>query len=110
MIDTDKQRLFELNDISEKLIASLPPRIRESIDQYVWYGVPTGGFVLAVLSNDLMGALDALRWVDIDSLSVLGLVCQYVYSAVPNSCHGSREAVESHLERGRKARDLQRTP
>ena len=102
MIDIEEQRIFELDDFPATLAASLPPKIREAIDRFVWYGVPTGGFVQAVLSNDLMGAVGRA---DADSLSAIGLICQYVYNAVPSVCHGSREAVKSHIERGRKARE-----
>lgn len=102
MTDKEEQRLFELDDVLETLAASLPPRIRDSIDLFVWHGVPTGGFVRAVLSNDLMGAI---RRADSDSLQSLGLICLYVYNAVPSVCCGSSEAVNSHLERGRKARE-----
>lgn len=94
------RRLLELDDVPETLAATLPPRIRKAIDQFVWHGIPTGGFLRAVLSNDLMGAISQA---DPNSLSSIGLICQYVYNAVPSVCHGSREAVKSHIERGRNA-------
>ena len=100
MIDTGRKRLFELDDFPATLAACLPPRIREAIDQFVWHGTPTGGFVRAVLSNDLMGAVVRA---DPDSLSSIGLICQYVYNAVPSGCHGSSEAVNAHIARGLKA-------
>lgn len=107
MIDIEKERLFELDDVPETLAASLPPKIREAIDSYVWYGTPPGGFVRAVLLNDLMNAVGRA---DADSLGCIGLICQYVYNAVPSVCCGSREVVDSHIERGgdRIAQDTQR--
>ena len=102
MIDIENRRLYELDDVSSAMAATLPPRIRDAIDNFVWFGTPPGSFVRAVLANDLM---DAARRADSASIAVLGLICGYVYNAVPRICHGSREAVDAHIERGRKARE-----
>ncbi len=102
MIDVENQRLFELDDFPATLAASLPPKIRKSIENFVWYGIPPGGFVHAVLSNDL---LDAVFRADANSSAAIGVICLYVHNAVPSVCHGSREAVAAHIERGHKVRD-----
>ena len=90
---------FGLNDVDESLATSVPLRLKESIDRYARHGVPTGGFLRAVLSNDLMSAI---RRADNTSLNSILAICQYIHNAVPSAIRGSREAVEAHL---RKAQD-----
>ena len=93
----ERPRLFELDDVSESLSWRIPKHIRCSIEQYVWHGTPTDGFLRAVLLNDLMGAIARA---DETSLRGLRVICQYVYNAVPSVLHGSDEAVRTHIERG----------
>ena len=95
---TTSQRLLELDYVSESLIEAIPSRIKESIDNYVWYGRPTGDFVRAVLENRLM---ESIGRADERSLAAIDSICRYVYNAVPSGCHGSPEAVKSHLAKGR---------
>ena len=88
------EHLYELDDVSDELVAAVPPRIREGIDNFVWFGKPTGGFLRAVLTNDLM---EAIGRADEESLAAIRPICQYVYNAVPSVCHGSPEAVNRQL-------------
>jgi len=98
MADREEKRLYELDHVSSELRESVPPHIRESIDNYVWHGRPTGGFVAAVLRHDLM---DAVGRADQESIEALQGICQYVYNAVPSICCGSRQAVADHIRLGR---------
>lgn len=77
----------------------IEPRFRESIDAYVATGRPTGGFLAAVLSNDLM---DAIGRADAHALDNLPHIVSYIYNAVPNGCWGSRERVREWVRAHRE--------
>lgn len=68
----------------------------ESLRAYADHGRPTGGFLEAVLSNDLM---EAIERADESSLANLRAICSFVYNDLPMTCHGSREAVDAWLQR-----------
>lgn len=75
----------------------------ESIRRYVDHGIPTGGFLRAVLANDLM---EAVGRADESSLMNLLAICQYVYNDIPASVHGSYARVDAHLA-AKQAESLQ---
>ncbi len=71
---------------------------QETIDNYVKYGFEPGGFVTAVLANDLMGALaraDEQNRADIYEIAI------YIYNNIPSGCHGSYKKVDLWLEKKR---------
>jgi hypothetical protein len=68
--------------------------IKASLDRYADEGVPTGGFLQAVLSNDLM---DAFGRADEGNRADLFEICSYVYNEMPAPCHGSPERVKAWL-------------
>ena len=74
--------------------------IRVSLDRYAKDRVPVGGFLTAVLANDLMEA--ACR-ADAYNRYTLYEICMYVYNEMPANCHGSREAVRKWIESTRGA-------
>ncbi len=90
------KKIYELDKMSTDVV--IPQRVLKSINQYVWYGRPTGDFVYAVLCNNLQ---EAVARADASSLATLKDICTYVYNAVPSVCHGSPEAVKAHIEKGR---------
>lgn len=91
-------RLYELEPVSPSVIAAIPPRVLDAINNYVWYAQPTGGFVSAVLSNDLMSSI----WrADERSLNAIKAICEYIHNAVPSVCHGNKDAVFNHLRKQR---------
>lgn len=67
----------------------------QTINDYVVQGLPPGGFVTAVLANDLMGALGRA---DLENRLSIWAICNYVYNEIGCSLHGSYEAVEKHLK------------
>lgn len=73
----------------------IEPRFRESIDAYVSTGRPTGGFLEAVLSNDLM---EALGRADSGAIDNLPHIVAYVYNEAPSGCWGSRERVREWIK------------
>lgn len=73
----------------------LPENLRESLDRYARYGVPTGGFLRAVLENDLH---TAIARADMVSLYALPAIACYVYNCLPATCHGDAEKVQAHID------------
>ncbi len=69
--------------------------IKESLDLYATIGQPTGGFLEAVLSNDLMGAMGRA---DEENRADLFEICGYVYNDIPAPCHGSPSKVREWLD------------
>lgn len=80
--------------------AAIPAPLIDGLMRYVVHGVETGGFLRAVLENNLS---EAVGRADISSLAVLPLIVSYVYNELPGTCWGSKDVVEAwlanHLER-----------
>ncbi|MFW6015283.1 MAG: hypothetical protein ACOCRK_02530 [bacterium] len=72
----------------------IPEGIKNSLDRYVNERVPVGGFLQAVLSNDLMGAMGKA---DEQNREALHSICSYVYNNIPLACWGSKEKVKKWL-------------
>lgn len=73
----------------------IPRAPKAGIDQYVDWGVPTGSFLRAVLSNDLFEAVARADQYNKDALTD---ICEYIYNYTPTICHGSPEEVEAWLK------------
>lgn len=65
------------------------PDTLDHLDAYAQAGVPVGGFLEAVLTNDLMRAVSNA---DQGNHLALREICWYVYNELPGPCHGSPEA------------------
>jgi hypothetical protein len=72
----------------------------ESLQRYVEQRIPTGGFLQAVLENNLQ---EAFGLADEDNCAMLFHICAYIYNELPSMSHGSPERVQKWLAR-RKAR------
>ena len=70
------------------------PQTLQSIKDYVERGWQPGGFVTAVLENDLAGAIARA---DADNLRNLPAIVAFVYAEVPAICWGSPAKVAAHL-------------
>jgi len=70
-----------------------PVNIQESVKAYV-EGRPTGGFLRAVLENNL---LEAVCRADIDNSVLLYAIVAFVNDEVADAMWGSPEAVAKHL-------------
>lgn len=66
----------------------LPDDTQESIDRYVNAGVPTGGFLEAVISNDLR---EACGRADEVYMRCIPAIVAYLYNNCPGRCWGSPE-------------------
>lgn len=73
---------------------TLPDHLREGLDRYAHERIPTGGFLYAVLCNDLF---EAVCRADAESLAALPAVCGYVYNELPSKCWGSEVRVAAWL-------------
>jgi hypothetical protein len=77
--------------------------IQESLDRYAQHGVETGGFLRAVLSNDLKEA--CLR-ADEENQEALYQIVKYIWNHLPAACWGSPAKVEAWLTNHQKRREL----
>jgi hypothetical protein len=70
--------------------------IKDSLRRYVEQGIAPGGFLLAVLSNNLM---EAIGRADEYNLQSLRAICGHVYCKLPAGCHGSELKVNEWLKK-----------
>lgn len=64
--------------------------IKESLRMYVEHRIPTGGFLEAVLKNDLFGAYSRA---DLENTKRMQEIVVYIYNHIPIECYGSAEKV-----------------
>lgn len=69
--------------------------IIDSLERYVQHRIPTGGFLEAVLRNDLKGA--CMR-ADMANRHILFGIVSYIYNEIPSGSWGSPERVGKWLE------------
>lgn len=67
---------------------------KQVLDTYAERGIYPGGFLFAVLANDLMMAVG--RASD-DSLKELPVILSYIYCKLPLSCHGTPQKVDNWI-------------
>ena len=79
-----------IEEAREKFSA-IPDRLLESLYKYFEYGCPTGGFLHAVLSNDLC---ETFGRADEESRLVVFDILTFLYNYAPASCWGSPETVK----------------
>ena len=91
--------VFELKtkEIEEKATAYLPEHMVEGFMRYVVDGIEPGGFLTAVLSNDLMETLNRADRINSRRLGDYALV---LYNYSPGACFGSRKHVEAWVKMG----------
>lgn len=81
----------------------VPSYTLDSLIRYAEQGVPTGGFLEAVLANDMMGAMSRA---DSENRAAIGAICQFVYMEMPIGSWGSREIFHQWVRRrGLQGRD-----
>ena len=80
------------------------PDMMEAIRDYIDKGWGPGGFLSAVICNDLR---EAVGRADDDNLANLPAFVAYFYNDAPSACWGNREKFEAYIEAKMAERDAQ---
>ena len=72
----------------------IPQRIKDSLDRYIIHRIPTGGFLRAVLENNLK---ESFARADDENLKCMFEIVNYCYNEIPSICWGSPEKVKAWL-------------
>ena len=75
----------------------VPDRMMASLRGYIKHGHPVGGFLFAVLTNNLK---EAVGRADSENLANLPAYVGYLYNEAPAACWGSEAKVKAWLEGG----------
>lgn len=80
-----------MNNFGVKL-DRIPEHMRHGVEMYLDYGVAQGGFLQAVLRNDLVGAFGTA-----DSINQAAMLdwATFLYNDMPVDAWGSKEKVEA---------------
>jgi hypothetical protein len=73
----------------------IPEHMQEHLDAYVEEHRQVGGFLISVLTNDLVGAV---KRADAENLLALPDYVKWLYWNAPSRCWGSPEKVKAWLE------------
>lgn len=76
---------------------NIPAHIKEAIDRYVTKGTSCGHFVMNVLENNLVGAIN---YADPENLKQIREIVSYCYNYIPGDCWGSKEKVKAWIDKG----------
>lgn len=74
----------------QELRDRIPSHLMGAIDRYLQHGITPGGFLTAVITNDLAGAFNRA---DAISRHYLFDIVKYFWNYAPSSCWGSSEAM-----------------
>jgi hypothetical protein len=75
----------------------LPGHMRDGWRRYIERGIPGGSFLMAVVSNDLMGAM---RNADEVNIEMIFQTCSFLHNEAPCGCFGSPERAEEWIADG----------
>lgn len=73
----------------------VPQRTLDALDLWAEMAIPPGGFLKAVLQNDLFSAVGRA---DVENLRALPRIVEYCYNELPATCWGSPENYQKHEE------------
>lgn len=82
-----------------ELRKAVPERIVDSLLRYIKTGCPTGGFLRAVLSNDLF---EAVARADEECVVALPVLVKWIYNEAPSACWGTEKKVDAWLAEHRR--------
>ena len=80
----------------------LPPDALESLKFYVEKHIQPGGFLTAVLENDLTMAVGLA---DSYNIKLIPTYAHYIYNELPMNCWGSKEKVKEWLNNNEEAKN-----
>lgn len=78
--------------------ALCPERFVEAFERYVNQGCQPGGFLRAVMCNNLV---DAFHRADEDAMVMLPHIVAYMYNKLPGDAWGSDQRIDAFLARRR---------
>jgi hypothetical protein len=84
-------------EFEEKLAELIPVHCQNGLRSYVLNGNIPGGFLQAVICNNLK---EAVSRADDVNVKVLPNYVMFLYNYVPDTCWGSSEAMKAWKERG----------
>ena len=87
--------------LDQTTYAKAPNNLGESFERYIEHGIPTGGFLRAVLENDLR---EAFGRADIYNRSCMFEIVAWLWNEAPSTCWGSPEKVSAWLAMKAKER------
>lgn len=87
-------RRTELEQLDWSGYSAIPEHTRGALERYVFNRYAPGGFLIAVLANDLMTAIGRA---DDENIKVMREICNFVYNRIPVNSWGTYEAVDSWL-------------
>lgn len=82
----------------------VPDRMVSGIENWVLYGIKPGGFLTAILENDLRAACE---YADEENLKNIPAFISYLYNAAPASCWGSIANVKAWRESKAAEREIE---
>lgn len=99
MVSLERERLMaskqdKLGARIESGIHLIPEHMRDGVRNYFYHGYHPGGFLTAVLENDLMGALAKADDINRYALPKYG---EFLFNFVPAGSFGSSERVDAWL-------------
>jgi hypothetical protein len=80
--------------LGQLMECGVPDGCHGGLIRYILYGVPTGSFLQAVLSNDLM---EAFGRADIFNRAGMFSIVSFLYNHAPSQCYGSPEKYSAWL-------------
>jgi len=94
---TNKERAAYDSAMARAIEVGVPEHLASGLGLYLVKGIEPGGFLMAVLENDLM---EAFARADINSRAGMFELTKFLYNDTPGNCHGSREAVMAWMKQG----------
>lgn len=80
----------------EETFKKIPPHMLEGLKRYTEHHLEPGSFLCAVISNDLVGAVN---WADVDNIQILHVYVMWLIKNAPDESWGSREKLHRWLSR-----------
>jgi len=82
----------------DEILNAVPNQgMRDSVERYLVYGIPPGGFMTAVLTDSLKNAVGRA---DMNNRRLLIEWAEWLYNYCPAAAQGSEEAVIKWIESG----------
>lgn len=76
---------------------AIPNYTMDALERYVEQGIPPGGFLMAVLTNDLM---EAMGRADSNNRQVLFEITGLIYNEFPADCWRHPERIKAWIQAG----------